>query len=337
MNESSVATREPDVEAGPQARRWASSWPTGDPVLLVVAAVALVTYSLHGFHGALTRDLALYSYAGQQVADGVPPYMGVLNRAGPLAHVIPAIGAWAARLGGFDEVITMRALFMLLATACTTAVCAWGRDLFRSRLVGVASAGVFLGFQGFIEYASNGPREKTPMTLFVVLALWAVTHRRWFTAGVFVSLATLCLQIAFFPSIAATVVGALLLARGGRRLRALTRVALGGAVPVAVLAVWFMIAGSLQQSVEAFVLINARYTVPDPPLEDVDRVRADALEAYGVVGVWLFIAGIILLALGAVLSTVPAVRRREPGVVVMPALTAGVGLGLAWNLRDYDS
>ena len=69
-------------------------------------------------------------------------------------------------------------------------------------------AGTFLTFTGFIRYASDGPREKTPMTLFVVCALWAVTGRGWFTAGVFVSLATLCLQIAFFPTCTAVVAGA---------------------------------------------------------------------------------------------------------------------------------
>ncbi len=65
------------------------------------------------------------------------------------------------------------------------------------------------------------------MTLFVVCALWAVTGRRWFTAGVCVSLATLCLQIAFFPTFTAVVAGVLLLA-AGRRVRALVRVAAGG-------------------------------------------------------------------------------------------------------------
>ena len=51
----------------------------------------MVVYTLRGFHGVLTRDLGVYSYAGQQVADGVPPYLGSLNRAGPLAHVLPGL------------------------------------------------------------------------------------------------------------------------------------------------------------------------------------------------------------------------------------------------------
>ena len=71
-----------------------------DPLVPVVAVVSLVVYALHGVHGALTRDLGIYAYAGQQVADGVPPYLGVLNRAGPLAHVLPGVGVLVARVGG---------------------------------------------------------------------------------------------------------------------------------------------------------------------------------------------------------------------------------------------
>ena len=321
-------------------RRGVSSWRGHDLLVPLVAAVALVTYVLHGFGGSLTRDLGLYTYAGQQVADGVPPYVGVLNRAGPFAHVGPGIGVTLARWTGLDEITTVRSLYLLLGTACTTAVYVLGRDLFvrdalTRRLTGLLTAAVFLGFHGFIQYASSGPREKTPMTLFVVLALWAVTQRRWFTAGVLISVATLFLQIAFFPTIATTVTGALLLTHA--RVRALARVALGGAVPVAVVCACFAVVGSLRASVDAFLLINVRYTVADPPLDDVAQVRDDALDAYGAVWVWLFLAGLAVLAVGALLSTVPAVRRREPGVVVMAALAAGVALGLWWNLRDYDS
>src|SRR6201986_3774463 len=184
--------------------------------------------------------------------------MEVLNRAGPLAHVIPGIGVVIARIGGFDDVITMRVFSMLIAVVCVCVVYVLGRDVFSSRPAGLVTAGAFLSFYGFIQYASDGPREKTPMTLFVVLALWAVTRRRWVTAGLCVSLATLCLQTAFFPSFGAAVAGAVLLAGGGR-VRALARVIVGGIVPVAVLAVWFALAGSLRPSVEAFFLINARY------------------------------------------------------------------------------
>jgi len=306
-----------------------------DPMVPVVAAVSLVVYVLHGFHGILTRDLGIYSYAGQQVADGVPPYLGVLNRAGPLAHVLPALGVLVARLGGLDEVVTMRVVFMLMAVAAVCVSYLLGRDIFRSRGAGLVSASALLAVHGFIQYASNGPREKTPMVLFVVGALWAVTHRRWFTAGVLMSMATLCLQTAFFSTSAAVVAGALLLAPGGRLL-ALARIAAGGLVPVAVLGAWFALAGSLSAAWDAFYVINRRYTVPNPLDLERELVWSDLQLAYGVT-VWLLMAGAVLLVLVSLAAVSRRARAAEPGLVVLPAMTAGLLAGLAWIRQEYDA
>ncbi|WP_374455361.1 hypothetical protein [Nocardioides sp.] len=306
-----------------------------DPLVPVVAVVSLVVYALHGFHGALTRDLGIYAYAGQQVADGVPPYLGVLNRAGPLAHVLPGVGVLIARVGGLDEVVTMRVCFMLLATAAVCVSYLLGRDLFRSRAVGLVTAGALLSFHGFVQYASNGPREKTPMTLFILLALWAVVHRRWLAAGVFTSLATLCLQTALFATLPAVVVAALLLAHHGR-LRALLRVVIGGALPVAVLVTWFAAVGSLRAAFDGFYWINRTYTVPDPVTDDLDRVWLDLQEAYGVT-VWLLLAGCVALALVALAAVSRRARRAEPGLVVLPALLVGLLASLAWIRKEYDA
>jgi len=306
-----------------------------DPLVLLVAAVSLVVYALHGFHGALTRDLGIYSYAGQQVADGVPPYLGVLNRAGPLAHVLPGVGVLVARVGGLDDVVTMRVLFMLLATAAVCVAYLLGRDLFRSRAAGLVTAGALLSFHGFIEYASNGPREKTPMTLFILGALWAVVHRRWVTAGVLTSLATLCLQTAVFGTLAAVVAGALLLAHGGR-LRALVRIALGGALPVVVLAVWFASAGALRAAYDGFYWINRNYTVPDPFTDDLDRVWQDLREAYGVT-VWLLLLGCLALVLVSLAAVSRRARTAEPSLVALPAFAVGLLASLAWIRKEYDA
>jgi 4-amino-4-deoxy-L-arabinose transferase-like glycosyltransferase len=320
----------------PEARgsRW--SW---DPLVPLVGVVSLVTYALHGFHGALTRDLAVYSYAGQQVADGVPPYEGILNRAGPLAHAIPAVGVWIARLVGSDELITMRVCFALIATATVCFVYLLGRDVFGTRPAGLVCAATFLSFEGFVQYASNGPREKTPMVLFVVLALWAVTRRRWFAAGLFTSLATLCLQIAFFTAFPAAAAGALLL--GTRwRVRELAMIALGGLVPVGLCLIWFALAGSVQASLDAFYFINNEYTVPNPlnaPERDLVRVREDLDMAYGVT-LWLLYAGLVALALHALGVVSPRVRRWDPAVVLLAAFTVGAGFGVWWNIyQDYDA
>ena len=306
-----------------------------DPLVPLVGIVSVIVYALHGFHGALTRDLGIYSYAGQQVADGVPPYLGVLNRAGPLAHVLPGAGSLVARAIGTDELVTMRVVFMLIATTAVCMTYLLGRDLLDSRAAGLVAASALLSFHGFIQYASNGPREKTPMALFVVVALWAVTRRRWFTAGVFTSLATLCLQTAFFSTFAAVVVAVLLVASDGR-VRAMVKVALGGLVPVAVLATWFALAGSRREAWDAFYVINRLYTVPDPVADDLDQVWLGLHEAYGVT-VWLLLGGAVALGLVTLAAVVPRARRAFPALEVLPAMTAGLLAGLWWITKEYDS
>jgi 4-amino-4-deoxy-L-arabinose transferase-like glycosyltransferase len=316
-------------------RSWGQESGGLDPVVLVVGAVSTAVYVAHGFHGALTRDLAVYAYAGQQVADGVPPYVGILNRAGPLAHALPGVGALLARLFDFDDLVTMRVLFMVLAVASVCTAYLLGRDLFRSRGAGLVTAGTLLALHGFIHYASSGPREKTPMTLFILCALWALTRRRWFTAGVCTALATLCLQTAFFGTFTAVVVAALLLARTGR-VRALARIAVGGLVPVALLAAWFAVAGALREAADGFYVINRRYTVPTPVTEDLDAVWLDLGEAYGVT-VWLLPVGVVALVAYSLAVVSRRARQADPAVVVLPAMGAGLLAGLAWTLKDYDA
>ena len=230
-----------------------------DPITPLVGLVALVVYSLHGFGGVLNRDLGVYAYAGQQFADGVPPYEGILNRAGPLAHMLPGVGMVAGRLVGVDDVTSARVLFMLFAVGAVCATYVVGRDLFSSRWAGLASAASLLSFLGFIEYATNGPREKTPMVLFVLLAMWMLTRQRFLAAGVFI--ASRCAHLATgvllaesrsrsSPQCSAPNAGS----GPWRRHRH------GGAVTTAAFAVYFLAAEPVNAFYEGFFGINAHYS-----------------------------------------------------------------------------
>lgn len=307
----------------------------GDPLPALWCLVALVVYVLHGFQGTLGRDVGLYAYAGQQVAEGVPPYLGVMNRAGPLAHFLPGVGIFLARLVGGDDVVGVRIFFMFLAIACVGVTYLLARDLFGSRVAGTAAAVTMLAFQGFLEYATYGPREKTPMVLFLVVALSAVVRRRWGVAGLFVSLATLTWQPVFFAALPAMAL-AIVLSGAPGRVRAMVRVALGGAVPAVAIAGAYAFLGRFGTFLDAFVLINARYTSTRSFLENAAGNWRQVADGYGVSVVALVIGPAALLAL-AVRALLSEERRRTPEGTATVAMAAVTVLGIAWALRAFDS
>lgn len=307
-----------------------------DPLVAVVGVVALAVYWVHGFDGLLSRDLAVYTYGGQQVVDGVPPYVGVLNRAGPLAHLLPAVGIGAARLLGADDLHGARVLYLLLSVVSVCLAYVVGRDLLRSKLGGLATASALLCFGGFIEYASDGPREKTPMVLFMLCALWAMSRRQWFLCGLFLSLATLVLQIGFF--VVAPAVLVMLLASPGSvsRGRAVVQVVVGGLVPVGVFLLYFAIEGAVGDFVDAFLVVNARYTSPNPITDDIPGRWALLEQGFGV-SLWVLLLGLAATVLLMLVALVPAARRRSPTLVPVAALGVATLAGLYWTMRDFDS
>jgi hypothetical protein len=309
-------------------------WRRIDPLVYVIGVTALIVYSLHGFDGFLQRDPAIYAYGGQQVVEGVPPYVGLLNRAGPLAHLIPAIGVAVARAVGFEDLLGMRLLFMIIAVACVCAVYALARELFASRLAGLVAAAAFLSFHGFIKLATYGPREKTPMVFFLVCALLAVAKRWWFVAGFSLSLATLVWQPAFFVGLTAAISTVIAL-RASERLQALIRFVVGGLVPASVCVIYFAVAGALKEFIDAFLLINARYTIAAPLLTDFAKKWSRTQGAYGV-SLWVMGVGLAALAI----LTFLAIRRggwRAPARIPVAAVGAAFFAAIAWSFRDFNS
>jgi hypothetical protein len=298
-----------------------------DPLVPVVAVVSLTVYLLHGFDKALTRDLAVYTYGGQRFLEGDPPYVGILNRAGPLAHALPGVGIWLGRLVGLSDLHGARAFYMLIAVGCVCLVYVVVRDLTRLRTAALVAAAAFLGFQGFLDLATNGPREKTPMVLCLLAVFLAVRHRRWATAGVFVALATLIWQPVFFVAVVTAVVGGLLAPR--HRLRALLRIAVGGIVPTALVLIYYAANGALQTFADAFFLINAEYTSQPGVLANVPANWASLRSGYGP-SLVLILAGLAAMPVPAVRWARVAWRYRDVHAATYVALGAGWLGGLIW-------
>ena len=306
-----------------------------DPLGVLMTVAALVVFVAHGFHGSLYRDAAIYAYAGQQVADGVPPYVGIMNRAGPLAHLVPGLGVLGAQLVGIDELLGMRILMMVLSIAVVWVTYLCGRDLFGSRLAGTVSATAMLTFQGFVTYATGGPREKTIMMLFLVMGVWAVSKRRWAWAGVCVAFATLAWQPAFFPTTAAALVGIAAL-RSVRPIgRALISFAVGGLVPTAICVLGFWMAGALRDFVDGFVLANARYTRQPGLIEWADTGFSQLENGFGW-SLWVAITGLVMsLVIGAARAP-GAFRDRAPNLAAVTANGAAALAAFLWSLRAFN-
>lgn len=316
----------------PARTRPTSRWRI-DPLGPLMAAVGLVVFLLHGFGGLLTRDLALYAYAGQQFAEGVPPYEGVMNRAGPLAHMVPGVGVMIARALGTDDLMTMRALMMALSVVAVWLTYLLGRDTFRSRLAGLAASATLLTFQGFVTYAGGGPREKTTMMLLVVIALLAVVHRRWATSGVAIALATLTWQPAFWTVITVAVVAVLVGERGWRRPAGLVWVGVGGAAATAAMVLYFWLAGAFEDFLDGFLLLNATSTRQIGLVELVVTDLEELTSGFGW-SLWLVIAGLV----STVVLAVRAWRtdRSDPVNAAVIAMGAGTLGSFAWAIGVFN-
>ena len=305
-----------------------------DPWGAGLAAIGAGVFALQGFGGVLSRDLALYAYAGQQFADGVPPYVGVLNRAGPLAHMVPGFGAMIARALGTDDLITMRALMMVLSVIAVWLTYLLGRDMFGSKAAGAAAAVTLLAARGFVLYAGGGPREKTTMALLVVCALLAMLHRRWGWAGVATALATLTWQPAFWLGLVAVLVAAKKppwRTHWRSTVRAWALFGWGGIIATSVVVAYFAAVGALGAFFEGFLLVNATSTSQVGLLRFLWELPNEMLRAWGW-SLWLLVGGLVSSAVLA---------RRARGATD-PAGRAVVGVGaatvasLGWSLVVFN-
>jgi hypothetical protein len=292
-----------------------------DPI--VVGLVSLATYALHGFDGKVDRDLGVFTYGGEQVAHGVPPYVGIFNSVGPLADGLPGLAAWLGNLVDVGPLLSMRVFFMCLSALCCALVCVLAQDTFGSRVAGLVAPAVFLIFERFLELSSDGPREKTTMVVFMLAMLILVGRRRWMTAGVFTALGTLAWQPVLLVAVAVVAVGAL--SSGRHRGVVLVRFLVGGAIPSAVTVVFFVLEGALKQALDGFVVVNVVYTSQPSALTQPGFVWSMLWDEYHLTLLVALVGLLAMLVLGA--RAVPLVRRSAGVFSPVPYRVVSVGAG----------
>jgi hypothetical protein len=314
-------------------RRWRWRWPAwADPLLVACSLTALAVYLPRGFDGLLYRDLGAYAYGAQQVAEGETPYLAMVNRAGPLAQLLPGLGVVAGRLVGADDVLAMRVLFLVFSVVAVGLAYLVGRDALGSRHAGVATAAALACFGGFVELATYGPREKTPMVMFLLASILAVAHRRWFTAGVLIALATLTWQPVFPAALTVAVVAALI---APRRFRSLGLVALGGLVPTALVVAWYLAIGALEELLDNFVLISLEHA-RSPSLLRHPTQTLEGLSGHYGASLWILPVGLAAVVLVAVVAAFGGTGQPPQQRATTVAVGAGALAASAWTVNSFN-
>lgn len=308
-----------------------------DPLALVWLLLPFAVWGSHGFHNLLARDAAFYVYAGQIVADGVPPYVGLMNRVGPLSHLLPGLGVWLAREFGGEEVVGVRIVFFVLTALTPVLVYLVARSAFRSRVAACVGAAALLAFEGWALNATNGPQSKQPMVTFLLLALLFSMKRQMLLAGVATGLATLTWQPVLFAAAAAALVMGLTSPGGWRpRAMAVGWYALGGAITLAVTVAYFTLAEAFGPFLDGFVLANAGYTVQRDFFFDVSRSWG-LLSGFLGWTTWLFLAGLALwLPVSAWVLRPAADEEARKQRHRTLALAASAGAAVGWTLWAYS-
>jgi hypothetical protein len=229
----------------------AANWPllaSGAGVLLM-AVVLLTRFSVHA---KLTRDQSIYVYGAQRFSHGVAPYVSVFDPKTPGATILGGIAATVAHWFHLHDIVAIRWTFFLVAVATVLAMYALAYRLWNSVPAAVATAVVLCSFTVFARSGLVGPEAKMPGLLFSALAMYAMVRRRWVLAAVYGGLA-FCFWQPFVWFGLVAVVGGVLHAARGRRLRIGLLAFAGAAAPTVLLGIYFAVSGALSQFlVDAF-------------------------------------------------------------------------------------
>jgi hypothetical protein len=301
---------------------------------LIIFALAANIYSNFRFDGPLYRDLAIYLYGGQRVAEGGLPYVDVFDHKGPIPHLLAGLGVGLGRLVGWGDILGARAVFFVFGCLSVVAVYLLGRGTFSSRSAGMLAALSFLGYYAYARPVASGPEPKTPLVLFEALSLFLMGQKRWLWAALSGSLAFLVWQpMGILP--AACVLLALLQPRA-ERLNAALRAVAGAAIPPLLLVAYYAYHGALGALAQGFLLFNLLRVDRDgnwierifyPELPGAQWRWKEVVEGYDLSLVPIFLG---LAVVASLLFVRPFRYRYLPLLVTLPLFTF-------WTAYDFQA
>ncbi|UCG02642.1 MAG: DolP-mannose mannosyltransferase [Candidatus Heimdallarchaeota archaeon] len=294
--------------------------------------ISLIVYLSYGMKANLRKDNSIIIYAGQQMANGVPYYVSIFDIKSPLAYILAGVGVIIARLIGWNDIITVRLLFLLVSCVTVVSIYFLIKYLFDSSEVGVLSALLFLCFFGFSYYSAFGPRAKILMLLFEILSIWATARRKWFWGAFIGSIAFLTWQpMLIFPVL--TICLAFIQSTQKERIVALLTSMTGFLIPLVITSLYF-----LSYSYNAFesflygtLLFYLLYADRDPTDSFLKGIRKNLenpffaiIEGFSAM-MFLIILGFVMIILlfFLVRSKYPSFKemiREDPFIVIFGSL-----------------
>ena len=205
------------------------------------------------FEFPLTNDMGIYLSGGKELLAGNVPYVAVFDVKPPMTFFASAISlSFFTNLLGLSPIFAIRIVMLLFGGGTVFFTYLFIYCLSNDRIHAIFSTIILLSFTGLGWTALSG-RPKMLMVFFTIVCLYALVRKKWFIAGILGSLSALTWQPG---AILPIVVILYALTDKQQRKTQFLRSALGAALPIVAVTLFFFVMGGLQELMSQTVLFT---------------------------------------------------------------------------------
>lgn len=238
---------------------------------LILALFSVLIFSMYGLELPFHRDNALYLYSAQRLLEGEIPYQSVFDMKTPLTSFVTAFALFISEPVFDNPIKGMRVAYIIVAVATVLLTYKLARKFFGDKSGALLAPLMMIGFHGYILQAAIGARPKIILLFFFVTSLIFVIDKRWFLLGLF---STLC-AFTWQPSGTLFLVALLyaVLQKRDDRIRALSKLIVGAAIPTLIIAAYFLFNGAFKEFIQgSFIVHIYTYRPDEKPLYNIFRM-----------------------------------------------------------------
>jgi len=220
----------------------------------IFAVFIWIQYGLFEFH--LTNDMGIYLSGGKELLEGNVPYVAVFDVKPPMTFFVSAISlSFFTNLLGLSPIFAIRIVMLLFGGGTVFFTYLLIYRLSNDRIHAIFSSIILLSFTG-LGWAALSGRPKMLMVFFTIVCLYTLVRKKWFIAGILSSLSALTWQPgAILPIV---VILYALTDKQQRKIQFL-RSALGVALPIVAVVLFFFVMGGLQELINQTVLFTVTF------------------------------------------------------------------------------